>query len=739
LTDRQRLRNSALLTLCALSSVGFSSCLGKPRKIPTSRDAVGIVTTVAGAGYPGVEDGRSRSASFSNPFGIAVDQKGNIIVADAGRCNCIRRISPEGAVQTIAGSTEGFADGEASSAAFNTPSGLALDSKGDIVIADTSNNRIRKLTAPSKSNPQALVKALVSTVAGSGRAGYLDGAGDQAQFDGPLAVAVAADGTIFVADTYNDRVRTIAADGFVRTLAGSGSPGFKDGQAEAAQFDTPSGIAVDEHGNVFVADTGNNAIRKVAPDGAVTTMAGGSRGRSDGVAQDARFDHPVGIAVTHDGFLFVADEGSGRIRRILPEGEVNTMAGYASGFADGTGKVARFNGPESLALGSKGEVYVADAENYLIRRIDPGPPDHGQSVTVENPERFIQPPKEGAASAQYAPIPELNAAHLGIGQYIPWPLNPQSEWHEVAGVVGEARGAAGGVALDHLHSGLDVRGAMGEPVLSVLDEKVAGPLAEWGFDETGEGMRVGVMSYIHVRIGRNARGQIEAPERFKPRLDEAGKIIGVRVRRGTRFNAGDFIGTVNKMYHVHLNLGPWNAQANPIHFPFPGFKDDIAPAIEPGGIEVLSSSGEPFKQVRGGPLVISGDVKIVVTAYDRVNGNAPGRKLGLYKAGYQILKEDRAPAAGFETPLINVSFDRLPADDNAVLLAYAPGSGVSAYGTPTKFRYIVTNLVRDGVAREGFLRTSLLAPGNYILKIIAEDAAGNRASGPSTEVAIRIE
>src|SRR5262249_12083590 len=148
------------------------------------------------------------------------------------------------------------------------------------------------------------------------------------------------------------------------------------------------------------------------------------------------------------------------------------------------------------------------------------------------------------------------------------------------GVVGEARGASGGVALDHLHSGLDIRGAMGEPVRSVLDEKVSGPIATWGFDEVGEGIRVGVMSYIHVRVGRNGRGAIEPEDKFKLRLDEAGKPIGIKVRRGTRFGVGDFIGTVNKMYHVHLNLGPWNAQANAIQFPFPGFKDDIPPSIE---------------------------------------------------------------------------------------------------------------------------------------------------------------
>src|SRR5262249_31104691 len=163
---------------------------------------------------------------------------------------------------------------------------------------------------------------------------------------------------------------------------------------------------------------------------------------------------------------------------------------------DGPGKSARFNGPEGIALGPKGEIYVTDAENYLVRRISLGPPDQGHSAAGDEPEKFIQPPSRKAAADADPPIPQLDPAHLGAGTYFPWPLNPQSQWHEVAGVVGEARGAAGGIALDHLHSGLDIRGAMGEPVLSVFDEKVASPLAAWGFDEIGEGMRVGVMSYI---------------------------------------------------------------------------------------------------------------------------------------------------------------------------------------------------------------------------------------------------
>jgi hypothetical protein len=148
---------------------------------------------------------------------------------------------------------------------------------------------------------------------------------------------------------------------------------------------------------------------------------------------------------------------------------------------------------------------------------------------------------------------------------------------------------------------------------------------------------------------------------------------------------------------------------------------------------------EPFKDKRAGHLVVSGDVAILVTAYDRVDGNGTNRKLGLFRIGYQLLYEDGTAVTGFEQPLINIEFNRLPAEDSPVFKAYAPGSGVSAYGTPTKFRYIVTNRVRDGEAREGFLRTSNLRPGNYTIKVIAEDYAGNRGSGPSTQLAITVK
>lgn len=670
------------------------------RYVPTDPRAVGHVTTLAGDGIGGVDDGPAPAARFSDPFGVAIDANGNVIVADGGDSNRIRRITPRGHVETLAGSREGYADGQATAAAFNTPSGVALDANGNIFIADTANNRIRRLT------PQGQV----STLAGQGARGHRDGPALQAQFDGPIGIAVSDDGSIIVADSYNDCIRRISPDGQVSTLAGARRPGLQDGPATAALFDTPCGVAVDSEGNVFVADTGNDAIRKITLQGEVVTIVPGGT-----------LHAPIGIAVTHDRFLFVSD--SEGVHRITPEGEVHLFAGGRAGFADGIGRRARFGRPTGCAVDRRGHVVVADTQNYVIRRVTPVAPTAEQTEALP---LYIQPPTEPVAAPTDAVLPRISAAMLNVGATFPWPLNPPDRWHEITGVMGEARGAPDHVALDHLHSGLDIRGNWGEPVVCVLNEKVSDPLPAWGFDESHEGIRLGLMSYIHIFVGRDADGRLLSSARFLPRFDEAGQLSGVRVRRGTRFNVGDLIGTINRLYHLHLSFGPRYAPANPLQFPFIALKDTVAPIIEPNGLEVLGANGQPLTATRDGRLALSGDVDIVVTAYDRMDGNARHRKLGVYKAGYQILTDAGAPLSGFEQPLINLQFNRLPPDDESVLLVYAPGSGVSAYGTPTRFRYIVTNRVRDGRAQDGVLRTSQLAPGLYQLKVIVQDYAGNQ-------------
>ena len=727
----------AVLILVLPTTTAIVVYLLASKSTPTNQQALGLVTTIAGSGAPGVADGPALSASFSDPFGLAVDRRGNVIVTDGGQSNRIRRVTTEGRVETIAGSGEGFADGNALQAQFNTPSGIAIDRAGNIIITDTSNNRIRKLSTDG---------TRVSTIAGNGVAGFEDGRTDEAQFDGPIGIAIDKNGDLIIADTYNDSIRKVTTDGVVTTIAGTGLPGYSNGDANAAMFDTPCGVAVDEDGNVFVADTGNHAIRKISSLGEVTTIAGSSE---EGLQKgDVRLNHPVGISLTHDGFLFISDEERGRIIRITPEGESTIYAGSIAGFVNGTGESARFNGPSSVAVDRQGIVYIADSQNYLIREIVP-------SLIVPVPKQptlFIQPPQSGTSTKSEEVIPIVNAALLGVGQTFPWPLSPQDGWHEIAGVVGEARGAPGGIPLDHLHAGLDIRGARGDRVFSVMDEKVSRPMSSWGFHQDGEGIRIGLMSYIHVYVGRTAIGPgremttLEAPEKFKPRLDSLGALAGIRVRRGTRFKVGDFVGSLNWLNHVHLDLGPWNAQANPLVLPFFAIRDTVAPTIESievvpaaelAGRQPAQAATEQSKAKRIGRPVISGDVSIVVTAYDRMDGNGANRKLGLFKIGYQLLHADGTPVKGFEQPLMNIEFSRL-LDDSSVTRVYAPGSGVSAYGTPTRFRYIATNLVRDGEASEGLLRTSILASGDYIIRIIAEDFAGNHPSGPSTELAVTV-
>jgi sugar lactone lactonase YvrE len=709
------------------------------KHVPTNRNAIGLVATIAGDGRPGVENGAALSASFSDPFGIAVDKRGNVIVADGGQSNQIRRVTTDGKVETIAGSSEGFADGDALQAQFNTPSGVAIDRDGNIIVADTSNNRIRKLSADGSK---------VSTIAGSGVAGFKDGPPGEAQFDGPIDVAVDEHGNIFVADAYTDSIRKVSTDGIVTTIAGGGSPGYSDGQAASALFDTPSGVAVDKEGNVFVADTGNHAVRKIKPSGEVSTIAG-TAVESDTPRGEVRLNHPVDICITHDGFLFVSDEGSGKVVRITPEGGRERYSGGVPGFSDGDEYHARFNGPTGIAIDRQGVLYVADSQNYKIRQVIPVARESETGGTeLAPPAPFVQPQDPTIVPSSDSVIPRLIASRINPSSPFPWPLSPQEHWHEIAGVIGEARGSAGGAAIDHLHSGLDVPGHAGEAALSVFDEKVSSPIATWDFEGAGEGLHAGVFSYIHVRVGRNAGGEIQDMEKFKARTDSAGELIGVRVRRGTRFKVGDFIGSLNRLNHVHLNFGPWNAQANPLALPFFEFKDTVAPTIEK--IEIVSQpallasrtgGGElgTLGEKRDGRLLISGDVAVVVTAYDRVDGNSENRKLGLYRIGYQLVGADGTPVRGFEEPLINIEFNRLPAEGSAALSVYAAGSGVSAYGTPTRFRYIVTNRVRDGEARDGLLRTSNLAPGNYTIRVIAEDYAGNRASGKSTERALTVK
>ena len=317
----------------------------------------GLVSTLAGS-TEGFRDGSGTSAQFHYPYDVAVDAEGNVYVADESN-HLIRKITPEGLVSTLAGSTEGFRDGDGiTEAQFNYPRGVAVDAEGNLYVADVDNHLIRKITP----------EGLVNTLAGTGRAGFRNGDSRSAEFNSPSGVAVDAAGNVYVADYYNHLIRKITAAGVVSTLAGS-IWGFRDGLGTSAQFNRPIGVAVDAAGNVYVANSDNHLIRKITAAGVVSTLAGSTRGFRDGLGRSAQFNFPYGVAVDAVGNVYVADMFNHLIRKITPDGEVSTLAGSTQGFKDGSGTSAQFNRPSGVALDTEGNVYVADMFNHLIRKI----------------------------------------------------------------------------------------------------------------------------------------------------------------------------------------------------------------------------------------------------------------------------------------------------------------------------------------------------------------------------------
>ncbi len=332
------------------------------RKINTA----GLVSLLAGrAGTAGNTDATSTSARFSSPNAVAVDGSGNVYVADAGN-HSIRKITPAGVVTTLAGAgTPGSGDGTGTAAGFNQPYGLAVDAGGNVYVADTGNHSIRKITPAG----------VVTTLAGSaGSAGSTDDTGNSARFSAPIGIAVNSAGTVYVADTGNNTLRAITPAGVVTTLAGmAGMTGDSDGTGAAAHFTGLFGVTVDAGGTLYVADSGNNRIRRVTAAGVVTTLAGtGDSGAADGTGLSASFAAPEGVASGPSGTLYVADTDNHTIRKIaVGSTTVSTYAGVSGvpGFADGAGQPARFQNPLSAVLDSSDNLFVADTDAAVIRRV----------------------------------------------------------------------------------------------------------------------------------------------------------------------------------------------------------------------------------------------------------------------------------------------------------------------------------------------------------------------------------
>lgn len=345
------------IALFVVFIAGLSGC----KKEFLSPQPVVDSLVIAGSDTAGFLNGVGTAARFNHPFGIAVDAAGNVYVADQGN-SLIRKIDPALNVTTFAGKAgiTGSANGMDTLAAFNKPFGVAVDASGNVYVADAGNNSIRAISPAG----------LVSTFAGTGIPGFTNGA-DTATFNSPLGVAVDGGGNVYVADYENDLIRKITPAGVVSMLAGTGATGADNGTATTATFDLPEGVAVDAGGNVYVADNGNNLIRKITPDGTVSTLAGsGSVGSANGTGTAASFNSPFGIAVDATGNVYVADAGNNLIRKITPAGVVSTFAGSGKkGTGNATGAAASFNTPSGVAVDASGNVYVADENNNLIRKI----------------------------------------------------------------------------------------------------------------------------------------------------------------------------------------------------------------------------------------------------------------------------------------------------------------------------------------------------------------------------------
>ncbi|MEA4935317.1 MAG: NHL repeat-containing protein [Paludibacter sp.] len=340
------------------ASPRFSEVTTTTYKPPTS-------TAVAG-----MQDGDVAVSKWNSPYGLCLDASGNLIVVEKWNSHRIRKIDfSSGQVTTIAGDNSaqvgasGYIDANGTSARFNQPTDAIMDSNGNIFISDLGNYYIRKIATNGD----------VTTFAGSGVSGSADGTGTEASFGGVFGLAIDADDNIYATDRTNHLIRKITPAGVVTTFAGSTS-GSLDGTGTSAKFNNPAGIDIDAAGNLYVADAGGNQIRKITPEGVVTTLAGtGTAGVADGEGTVATFNQPIGVAVDEFGYIYVADYTGRKLRRVSSTGYVKTIAGNGGGsFVDNvTGTSAYFRAPSDIVYDkNKRCIFMADNTNYAIRKIN---------------------------------------------------------------------------------------------------------------------------------------------------------------------------------------------------------------------------------------------------------------------------------------------------------------------------------------------------------------------------------
>lgn len=350
-------------------------------EIPTNR----MVNIFAGSGLGKLADGTRFQAAFNSPVSLVTDAAGNVYVADRNN-NCIRKITVDGAVTTIAGNGErGYADGTGITAKFNSPYGVAVDANGNIYVADSGNHCIRKIT-PS---------GVVSTLAGmAGSGDFVDGTGSEARFNYPYSLAIDKSNNIFVADLNNNRIRKVTPSGVVTNFVGNGQGYFQDGTLATATMYNPLALIFDPAGNLYVGQSW--FIRKITPEGTVSLFAGNPDdvrgfGYVDGPGLAAKFYYIYGLAADKKGNLYATDQNNNVVRRITPDGMVSTYAGIQylndrpAQYKDGAASAAYFSYPFGITANQEGDILVSEEQANRIRKISEVPiPDSPEEIERKN-------------------------------------------------------------------------------------------------------------------------------------------------------------------------------------------------------------------------------------------------------------------------------------------------------------------------------------------------------------------